>query len=176
MFYDTAYTYEAVLFRDRYCDAQLVPTNQVRLTSYFWRFPLSETDTVWAPFDPYDENRTVEWAYSVMGKALCSTSIIGNSESEVPSVLELLRVAPNPFNPTIEIRYRLQKRAPIEIVVFDLQGRRVSTVRQSIDSEGEHLVTWPGRDERGREVGSGTYFVRVKAGRENVTTKITLIR
>lgn len=41
---------------------------------------------------------------------------------------------------------------------------------------GQHEVTWDGRDESGRSVGSGVYFLRLKAGEWTERSKVTVTR
>jgi hypothetical protein len=41
---------------------------------------------------------------------------------------------------------------------------------------GAYSVTWDGRDARGRLLGSGVYFVRLKTGDHSATEKLVLQR
>ncbi|MBM3288333.1 MAG: hypothetical protein FJY88_13455, partial [Candidatus Eisenbacteria bacterium] len=166
---------QALLFRDRYCSAELLSGSTIRLTNYFWRFPLSETDTVWAPFDPVNPQADVRWAYTVFGKAGCA-SVADGSEVDRRGQVETLCVVPNPFNATAEVSCRLRASGRLEISVFDVGGRLVRTLFRGTAASGDHETTWDGLDESGRPVGSGTYFARLKAGGECRTAKITLVK
>jgi hypothetical protein len=41
---------------------------------------------------------------------------------------------------------------------------------------GEHTVAWDAADASGRPVASGAYFVRLKSGDEDTSTKLVVIR
>ena len=67
-------------------------------------------------------------------------------------------------------------RGPAEIVVHDVAGRRVRTVARGDFGAGTHVVTWDGRDEGGRSVASGVYFVRVNTAGNATARKVTVLR
>jgi hypothetical protein len=76
-------------------------------------------------------------------------------------VTTLGQAHPNPFNPSTTIDFALAQSGPTRLDVFDLTGRLVKTlVSQSLEA-GRHSATWTGRDQAGRLVGSGAYFVRL---------------
>jgi hypothetical protein len=85
-------------------------------------------------------------------------------------------VAPNPFSSATNISLSLNRPANVELVVFDVVGRRVATVvnaraEQSLDAR------WDGRDASGRPASSGMYFMRLSLnGRAVETRRITLVR
>ncbi len=166
---------KAVLFRDRYCMASFLPTNEIRLTSYFWRFPLSPTDTVWAPFDPTDPQNPVQWAYAVFG-LVDPTSVLTEDGQDSRDPLSAFEAVPNPFNPTVEIRFRLDDAGMADVTVFDIRGRRIRTLFHAMAQARLHTIVWNGRDDAGRRVASGTYFVSIQAADLRRTTKITLVR
>jgi len=65
------------------------------------------------------------------------------------------------------IRYELQERSSVEVAVFDLVGRRIATVVNTVADAGPRTVTWDGMDGNGSAVTSGTYFVRLNAAGES---------
>ena len=71
---------------------------------------------------------------------------------------------PNPFNPNTSIAYGLPEPARVTCVLYDMLGRRVTTLLpQGLLQAGYHRVSWNGRDEAGRDVGSGIYLYRLVA-------------
>lgn len=74
-----------------------------------------------------------------------------------------LHVSPNPFNPRTVIDFTMPASASVELVVFDVRGRRVRTLVHGVVAPGRQQVVWDGRDGAGRALASGTYFVRLSS-------------
>jgi hypothetical protein len=68
---------------------------------------------------------------------------------------------PNPFNPRTTIRYTLSRAERVQLRVFDVRGRLVTTLRDGSDPAGERRVEWDGRDRTGQPVASGVYLYRL---------------
>ena len=64
----------------------------------------------------------------------------------------------------------------MELVVFDVNGRLVSTLLDEPQLEGRRSVSWHGVDENGRELPSGVYFYRMNAGDYAETRKMLLLQ
>ncbi|MFH0989563.1 MAG: FlgD immunoglobulin-like domain containing protein [bacterium] len=67
---------------------------------------------------------------------------------------------PNPFNPATTFSYQLPQDAFVTLEVFDMMGRKVTSLAQSQKSAGHHSVVWNAKDDAGRSVSSGTYLYR----------------
>jgi photosystem II stability/assembly factor-like uncharacterized protein len=64
-----------------------------------------------------------------------------------------------------------------EIAVYAVDGRLIRELAcPTFQGDGAVSVTWDGRDSGGKRVASGVYFVKVRAGEEEATTRITLLR
>jgi len=94
----------------------------------------------------------------------------------VPVRFALHAPVPNPFNPSTSLRYDLPVAATVVLDIFDAQGRQVRRLAQGTRAAGAYPVFWDGRDDRGREAGSGTYFARIQAGKFVAMHKLTLVR
>ena len=104
-----------------------------------------------------------------------NTTDVGDGAT--PAVSALLANAPNPFNPRTFITFDLSRPAKVDLVVFDLSGRRVRRLLAGVDHEaGRHVLSWDGRDDGGRVLPSGVYLCRISAGNWNDTRKMTLLR
>jgi len=69
---------------------------------------------------------------------------------------------PNPFNPTTTITFTLGARGHVELIVYDVAGRRIRTLVSGVRSAGStYPAEWDGRDDGGRPVASGVYFYRL---------------
>jgi len=94
----------------------------------------------------------------------------------VSSEFELQQNFPNPFNSQTVIRYSLPARSPVTLVIYDLIGKNVRTLVDEIEAEGSHEISWNGLDEKGSQVTSGIYVLRMKAGTFADSKKLTFIR
>lgn len=107
---------------------------------------------------------------------------IQDGVSAVPTLIsagvELHGAVPNPFNPLTKIGFRLAKNSSaVSLDVYDLAGRRVqSLIAAESFAAGEHSAIWQGRDETGRSVPSGIYFVRLQAQGQVKTGRLLLVK
>ena len=94
--------------------------------------------------------------------------------ARVPTVFELERNVPNPFNPRTRIRFSVPRAAHVDLRVFDARGREVRSLVGTALDAGFHEVTWEGDDASGHDVGSGVYFARMRADDFVATQKMLL--
>jgi hypothetical protein len=83
---------------------------------------------------------------------------------------------PNPFNSSVTFDYTVPERSALRVTVYDVRGRRVTALAPERYRTSAGSVSWDGRDDRGRRVPSGTYFVRMETGAHTVTRKVILLR
>jgi hypothetical protein len=84
--------------------------------------------------------------------------------------------SPNPFNPTTTISYVLDEPTQVKLDIYDVAGRRIASLVDAFQEEGEHDVIWNGRDGLGAPVASGIYFYRLSAGDISECRKMILLR
>jgi hypothetical protein len=96
--------------------------------------------------------------------------------SEKPALGRLLRNYPNPFNPVTRIQFVLDRNTQVSLRAFDVQGRVVRTLLNSYLTAGPRVVNWDGRDDRGRPLPSGTYFLRLQGGGTYLTRTVNLVK
>jgi hypothetical protein len=83
---------------------------------------------------------------------------------------------PNPFTDALSVPLALDAAAPVHAAVYSADGRRLRTIADRPLSAGSHVLSWDGRDDTGRAVAPGVYFVKVTRGGESRTAKVTRIR
>ena len=83
---------------------------------------------------------------------------------------------PNPFNPETEIRFTLAVAGSVRLAVFDVTGRRIAVLAEGVRAAGAHHVAWQGRDDAGRAVPSGSYYVRLETTTGSDTRKVMLLK
>jgi len=94
----------------------------------------------------------------------------------IPTVTALSGNYPNPFNPTTEVKFSLNEAADVNIIVFNIKGEKVKTLVNGHMEAAFHTVTWNGDDDSGRNVGSGIYFYKMRAGKYTSTKKMILMK
>jgi hypothetical protein len=105
------------------------------------------------------------------------TGFVTGVETEGTAPLaRLLRNYPNPFNPATKIMFRLDRDAQATLRVFDVHGRLVRTLVDSYLAAGPRTVEWDGRDDRGRPLASGTYYMRLQGGGTYVSKAVNLLK
>ncbi len=75
---------------------------------------------------------------------------------EKPINVDLKPNYPNPFNPTTNIRFRLDKESNVSLVVYNLNGKKISTIIEGKMDAGLHNVTFNALD-----LTSGTYIYKL---------------
>ncbi len=90
--------------------------------------------------------------------------------------LRLHQNVPNPFNPTTTLRFELPAARHARLAVYDAAGRRLRTLLDADLPAGPHEQRWDGRDESGRPLPSGGFFVRLDAGGESRVIRVSLLR
>ncbi len=83
---------------------------------------------------------------------------------------------PNPFNASTTIRYNLPNRSDVRIIIYDLNGNKVTTLVSEIQEAGYKSATWDGTSDQHQPISSGAYFYKVHAGEFIQTRKMILLK
>jgi len=94
----------------------------------------------------------------------------------IPQNFVIEKAYPNPFNPTTNIKYGVEKPSDIEISIYDLTGKLVNNLRINDQPAGWHEFTWRGTDSFDQNVSSGIYLVTMRAGENIQKQKVTYLR
>jgi len=98
------------------------------------------------------------------------------SSGGMPAQFALHPAYPNPFNGLVTIAFDIPRPARTELVVYDVLGHPVRRILEAVLEPGFYRQAWNGRDVRGRELASGVYFYRLRAGKFAKTGRVTLLR
>ncbi len=97
-------------------------------------------------------------------------------QPNLPKAFALAQNHPNPFNPSTTIQYDLPEAGHVQIRVFDIRGRVVSTLVDRQEEAGVHVVQWNGREDSGRTLSSGVYFYRMETASFSRIRKMVLLK
>jgi hypothetical protein len=78
---------------------------------------------------------------------------------------------PNPFNPSTTIKYSVPIKCFVEIVVYDLLGRKAATLVNEFQNSGEYDVNF-----KPDNLPSGVYYLRLSAGEVVKNIKMLYIK
>lgn len=84
---------------------------------------------------------------------------------------ELYQNYPNPFNPATTITYDIQHTGNVSLKVFDMTGREVSQLVNSVKNPGKYNVTF-----NGEGLSSGVYYYKLTAGNFSSVKKLILLK
>ncbi len=83
----------------------------------------------------------------------------------------------NPFNPTTDIRFTINKSTSVSLTIYNVLGQKVvQLLTNKYYEPGNYHVAWNGRNSRSQGVSSGVYFYRLEANGKSDTKKMMLIR
>jgi hypothetical protein len=104
------------------------------------------------------------------------TAEVIDGHPEVDTGAAFASIAPNPVSSTARIAFTLPDAGPAALDIMDVEGRRIARLVDGELGATFHAYTWNTRDEAGRPVPSGVYFVRLVAGSARATSRIVIRR
>jgi flagellar hook assembly protein FlgD len=78
---------------------------------------------------------------------------------------------PNPFHPATSFTLSVDRTQNVVLGVYDVQGRRVTTLHEGPLTPGLHAFTLDGT-----HLASGTYFIRAAGAGKAAVRRVTLLR
>ena len=104
---------------------------------------------------------------SVMWKVETSLETYENNQRD----FRLSQNFPNPFNPSTTIEFDLPKSEFVELKVYNILGKEVSTLVSNKLNQGNHTYTFDGRN-----LASGIYYYQIEAGDFHQVKKMILLK
>lgn len=95
---------------------------------------------------------------------------------EVPAEARLWQSAPNPFATSTMLRFSVARSQRVNIGIYDVTGRLITTLFDGEVSRGTHQAQWDGKDDGGRDVSSGVYFFRLETEGNCFVRRAVLLR
>jgi len=109
---------------------------------------------------------------------------IGNTPvrvEEIPTPDDLVPFAlypmlPNPMARSGTVRFSLLKGGEVSLVVYNALGQTVRTLANGRYPAGHHTTAWNGRDEAGRAVAPGAYFLRLRSEGQEALGRVVVVK
>jgi len=122
----------------------------------------------------WQDNRGGQSGHDIWANVLDWDTALAVDESSpsLPALsFHLFQNAPNPFNPATTIKYRTSESEPVTLEVFDVRGRKISTLVNEVKESGTYEVSF-----EASKLGSGVYFYRLQAGDSVSTRRMVLVK
>ncbi len=143
--------------------------------------------TSWTVTPPLTANQTYYWrAYAAdpYASGLCmevaSFTVAVDPSGVEPTQASALRpqltAGPNPAHGTVAIRYYTPVTPLSRLEILDVSGRVVRTLDGERWTQGWQETRWDGRDDAGRTLSGGLYWVRLVLPDESRTVQILQLR
>jgi len=95
----------------------------------------------------------------------------GETDMDLPTMVELSQNYPNPFNPTTQIQFALPESGEVRLEVFNVSGQRVAVLAEGQHSAGRHTVSFDAE-----RLSSGMYLYRLQTGSTVEVRKMMLVK
>jgi hypothetical protein len=132
----------------------LLETNQKLYIAYYWSNEEGEGDIRFSSYD----------------------IITGKKELDKQNFIRKVNIYPNPFKTETSIEFTTSKHQQLDLSIYDLNGKQIKTIEQTIFSPGEHQYKWNGTDKNGKEVTPGTYLIRLQADRHVISKPVEKVK
>ena len=110
-------------------------------------------------------------------RCFLNSEMLGIENDLFPAKIGINQIYPNPFNPIANIQFEVPEISKVELSIYNLNGRLVSTLVNAFVNSGKYTSVWNGVDSFGNPVSSGIYFVVLESNKKPIQTqKLVLLK
>jgi hypothetical protein len=136
------------------------------LLPFKWRIPTGLTSSDSILYGVIDPDNNIDELRKDNNKGWIRITVSNvtpvRETGNVVSSYQLSQNYPNPFNPTTTIEYALPNKSRVQLVVYDVLGRKVMTLVDKDEIAGRYKVEF-----NATRLASGVYFYRIIASGSN---------
>ncbi len=118
---------------------------------------------------------TISNVYAQQVNQMLATGV-SESLNNVPEGWELSDAYPNPFNPSTKIAFKVANASNVKITVYDILGREVTNIVNTVMTAGKHVALWNGKNSSNVPVASGIYFYQLTSENVTITKRMVLMK
>jgi len=105
-------------------------------------------------------------------------------EANTPIITDI-KSYPNPYaiksgrkrdTQYFNIQFTLVEESNVKIEIYDIKGKRIKTVENSLFAKGVNSIVWNGKNSENSLVNTGIYFYKIKAKGYEKVSKMIIIR
>ncbi len=127
-------------------------------------------DTLWITSNDPDENPYPEVVILYHGTGVNETPVV-----KIVPVNCFVRCNPNPARNSTSINFVIPKKADVSLGLYDVSGRKVSSIAQGEFSIGNHKLSWNRKGKAGVRIPQGIYFIKMQGEGINAKGKLILL-
>ncbi len=113
---------------------------------------------------------------TVYGEELIFSTIETSLAEGLPENYVLAQNYPNPFNPATTLQYGLPEACDVDLMIFDITGRKIRSWHIGSQQAGWHKIVWNGTNQSGQQVSTGVYIYIMRAGEFVETKKMVFMK
>jgi len=99
-----------------------------------------------------------------------------DNDSLNSNTIKILSCYPNPFNPSILFKYKIEKRNYVRLDIYNVLGKKVKSLVEGFQEAGNYYTKWDGKNGFNKPLPSSAYFLRMQLGEYHLIKKVTLIK
>jgi hypothetical protein len=125
-----------------------------------WITPNTGADPVGAPSDGHYSFRI---------------GTIGIAEQQTHAI-RFMPLSSNPTKGFVKLSFAIPEDMNINLAIYDITGRKIHTLINRSLKHGEYVITWDRKDDQGRNVSCGIYFIKFETSIYEKTEKAILLK
>jgi len=125
----------------------------------------------WFEIPPDSTSEVLNGDFQKLGFVNSGVATSTENNESVPRRFTLRQNYPNPFNPSTIISFTLPEASDVDLTVFDINGRKVSTLVNQPLQAGNHNINFDASS-----LPSGVYFYKLVTPSGSQSRKMTLIK
>lgn len=122
-----------------------------------------------------DDRKPTVWTaghgFTILKQEMPLIRPVDIENEEIAGEFKLYQNYPNPFNPATVISYDLATSSRVNISVYDILGRKITTLIDKFQNAGNYQVNWDAS-----ELSSGVYIYKINAGDFTQSRQMMLIK
>jgi hypothetical protein len=122
-----------------------------------------------------DLNHLYFFPSSTMYEFTDSSHVFTVDPEIVNSTVNNFFINPNPFNPTTNISFSVDEAERIVISIYNSKGQFINQLKDDFYQKGNYSITWDGRNNYGKLISSGIYFINLEINNNDQIIKKCLL-
>ena len=101
---------------------------------------------------------------------------LGLDDESIPLKFSVSKNFPNPFNPVTNFQIDVPELGSMQVYVYDISGKLITTLMNSNIEPGFHNFKWNGKNDLGAQASSGVYILNVHLNGQHRSQKMLLVK